>query len=278
MAGSRSTDSQRPVTHAHVRIATWNVNSLRVRMPQLLQWLEANPVDLITLQEIKLTDAEFPAAQLQEAGWQTICNGQKTYNGVALLSRVPGVDVVREIPGFDDVQRRVLAATFGRLRVIDLYVPNGQEVGSEKYQYKLRWLEALREWLLQEIEHYPQLLVLGDYNIAPDDRDVHDPKAWEGSVHVSEAERAALRSLFALGLEDLYRRFDQPPGVFSWWDYRAGAFRRNHGLRIDLQLASAALANLCTQCLIDREPRTWERPSDHAPVLAHFDSATLMSH
>jgi exodeoxyribonuclease-3 len=261
-----------------VRIATWNVNSLRVRMPQLLQWLEANPVDLIALQEIKLTDAEFPAALLQEAGWQTICNGQKTYNGVALLSRVPGVDVVREIPGFDDIQRRVLAATFGRLRVIDLYVPNGQEVGSEKYQYKLRWLEALREWLRQEIERHPQLLVLGDYNIAPDDRDVHDPKAWEGSVHVSEAERAALRSLFALGLEDLYRRFDQPPGVFSWWDYRAGAFRRNHGLRIDLQLASAALAHLCTQCLMDREPRTWERPSDHAPVLAHFDSATLMSH
>jgi len=261
-----------------VRIATWNVNSLRVRMPQLLQWLEANPVDLIALQEIKLTDAEFPAAPLQEAGWQTICNGQKTYNGVALLSRVPGADVVREIPGFDDIQRRVLAATFGRLRVIDLYVPNGQEVGSEKYQYKLRWLEALREWLRQEIERHPQLLVLGDYNIAPDDRDVHDPKAWEGSVHVSEAERAALRSLFALGLEDLYRRFDQPPGVFSWWDYRAGAFRRNHGLRIDLQLASAALANLCTQCLMDREPRTWERPSDHAPVLAHFDSATLMSH
>ena len=205
-----------------MRIATWNVNSLRVRMPQLLQWLEANPVDLIALQEIKLTDAEFPAAPLQEAGWQTICNGQKTYNGVALLSRVPGVDVVREIPGFDDIQRRVLAATFGRLRVIDLYVPNGQEVGSEKYQYKLRWLEALREWLRQEIERHPQLLVLGDYNIAPDDRDVHDPKAWEGSVHVSEAERAALRSLFALGLEDLYRRFDQPPGVFSWWDYRAG--------------------------------------------------------
>ena len=261
-----------------MRIATWNVNSLRVRMPQLLQWLEANPVDLIALQEIKLTDAEFPAALLQEAGWQTICNGQKTYNGVALLSRVPGVDVVREIPGFDDIQRRVLAATFGRLRVIDLYVPNGQEVGSEKYQYKLRWLEALREWLRQEIERHPQLLVLGDYNIAPDDRDVHDPKAWEGSVHVSEAERAALRSLFALGLEDLYRRFDQPPGVFSWWDYRAGAFRRNHGLRIDLQLASAALAHLCTQCLMDREPRTWERPSDHAPVLAHFDSATLMSH
>ena len=261
-----------------MRIATWNVNSLRVRMPQLLQWLEANPVDLIALQEIKLTDAEFPAAPLQEAGWQTICNGQKTYNGVALLSRVPGVDVVREIPGFDDIQRRVLAATFGRLRVIDLYVPNGQEVGSEKYQYKLRWLEALREWLRQEIERHPQLLVLGDYNIAPDDRDVHDPKAWEGSVHVSEAERAALRSLFALGLEDLYRRFDQPPGMFSWWDYRAGAFRRNHGLRIDLQLASAALAHLCTQCLMDREPRTWERPSDHAPVLAHFDSATLMSH
>ena len=261
-----------------MRIATWNVNSLRVRMPQLLQWLEANPVDLIALQEIKLTDAEFPAALLQEAGWQTICNGQKTYNGVALLSRVPGVDVVREIPGFDDIQRRVLAATFGRLRVIDLYVPNGQEVGSEKYQYKLRWLEALREWLRQEIERHPQLLVLGDYNIAPDDRDVHDPKAWEGSVHVSEAERAALRSLFALGLEDLYRRFDQPPGMFSWWDYRAGAFRRNHGLRIDLQLASAALAHLCTQCLMDREPRTWERPSDHAPVLAHFDSATLMSH
>ena len=260
-----------------MRLATWNVNSLRVRLPQLMDWLGRNPLDLIALQELKLTEDEFPLEELEAAGWHALINGQKTYNGVAILSRdsTPR-DVVRDIPGFEDVQRRVLAATYGDLRVIGIYVPNGQSVGSDKYLYKLRWLEALRQWLAQELESHPELIVLGDYNIAPEDRDVHDPKLWEGSVHVSEPERAALRSLLGLGLEDLFRRFEQPPASFSWWDYRAGAFRRNRGLRIDLMLASRALAERCTGASIDREPRSWERPTDHAPVLATF-APPLMS-
>ncbi len=262
-----------------MQLATWNVNSLRVRLPQLLTWLSRNPVDLIALQELKLADPEFPLAEIERAGWRALFNGQKTYNGVAILSREAAArEVVREIPGFEDLQRRVLAATYGDLRVIDVYVPNGQEVGSEKYAYKLRWLEALRGWLAEELNSYPQLIVLGDYNIAPEDRDVHDPKAWEGSVHVSEPEREALRALLALGLDDVFRRFDQPPATFSWWDYRAGAFRRNDGLRIDLVLASKSLAEQCTASSIDREPRRWERPTDHAPVLAAFDLPPLMSH
>lgn len=261
-----------------MQLATWNVNSLRVRMPHLLTWLNGKSLDLVALQELKLTDSDFPRAELEQAGWHAISSGQKTYNGVAILARAEGRDVVRDIPGFDDIQRRVLAATLGDLRVIDLYVPNGQEVGSEKYAYKLKWLAALRDWLAEELKAHRFLVVLGDYNIAPEDRDVHDPQAWEGSVHVSAAERAALQALLALGLEDVYRRFDQPPGTYSWWDYRAAAFRRNHGLRIDLVLASAPLAERCTECRIDREPRTWERPSDHAPVLATFDLPPLMSH
>ncbi|HJS21777.1 MAG TPA: exodeoxyribonuclease III [Steroidobacteraceae bacterium] len=261
-----------------MRLATWNVNSLRVRLPQLLTWLDRNPQDLIALQELKLTDDEFPLAELEAAGWHALANGQKTYNGVAILSRdLPPIDVVRDIPGFDDVQRRVLAATYGEVRVIAVYVPNGQSLGSDKYLYKLKWLEALRVWLADELRAHPQLIVLGDYNIAPEDRDVHDPQLWAGSVHVSEPERAALRALLALGLEDLFRRFEQPPASFTWWDYRAGAFRLNRGLRIDLMLASKSLAERCTGSRIDREPRTWERPTDHAPVLATFASRPLMS-
>jgi exodeoxyribonuclease-3 len=262
-----------------MRLATWNVNSLRVRMPQLLTWLDRNPLDLIALQELKLTDDEFPLAELAAAGWHALSNGQKTYNGVAILSRdATPADIVRDIPGFDDVQRRVLAATYGDLRVIAVYVPNGQSLGSDKYVYKLKWLEALRTWLERELQAHSQLIVLGDYNIAPEDRDVHDPQLWQGSVHVSEPERAALRALLALGLEDLFRRFEQPPASFSWWDYRAGAFRRNRGLRIDLMLASRSLAERCTGARIDREPRAWERPTDHAPVLATFTAPPLMSH
>jgi len=260
-----------------MQLATWNVNSLRVRMPHLLTWLSGKSLDLVALQELKVPDSDFPRAEINQAGWHAHFNGQKTYNGVAILARAEGRDVVRDIPGFEDPQRRVLAATFGDLRVIDIYVPNGQEVGAEKYVYKLKWLEALRGWLAAELKTHSHLVVLGDYNIAPEDRDVHDPQAWEGSVHVSPPEREALRSLLALGLEDVFRRFDQPAGTFSWWDYRAAAFRRNHGLRIDLVLASPALAKRCTECHVDREPRTWERPSDHAPVLATFDVPALMS-
>lgn len=261
-----------------MRIATWNVNSLRVRLPQLLNWLQANPVDIIALQELKLTDDDFPLAEIEALGWQCLANGQKTYNGVALLARSRGTDVLRDLPGMEDAQRRVLAATYGALRVINLYVPNGQTVASEKYAYKLAWLAAVRDWLEREIRQHPDLVVLGDYNIAPEDRDVHDPAAWAGSVHVSEPERAALGAILELGFKDVFRAFEQPAGLFSWWDYRMNAFRRNNGLRIDLVLASQQLASHCTACRIDREPRAWERPSDHAPVIAEFDVAPNMLH
>jgi exodeoxyribonuclease-3 len=252
-------------------ITTWNVNSLRVRLPQLLEWLAVNQPDVVALQETKLTDDAFPHAELAAAGYQCLANGQKTYNGVALLARAPLAAPQRELPGFEDPQRRVLAASVGGVRVVNLYVPNGQAVGSDKYAYKLRWLEALRGWLAAELAREPRLVVLGDFNIAPEDRDVHDPAAWAGSVHVSEPEREALRALLALGFEDVFRRFEQPAGSYSWWDYRQGAFRRNHGLRIDLVLASPALAAVCRGCSIDVAPRRVERASDHAPVSASFD-------
>jgi exodeoxyribonuclease-3 len=252
-------------------VATWNVNSLRVRLPHLKDWLASNPLDVLALQETKLDDPDFPHQEVEALGLQVAFSGQRTYNGVALLARAPLEDVVAGIPGFPDEQKRVLAATVGGVRVIDVYVPNGQAVGSDKYQYKLRWLAALRDYVAAELARHPRLVVLGDYNIAPEDRDVHDPKAWEGSVHVSEPERAALRALLAAGLEDCFRRFEQPEKSFSWWDYRTMAFRRNAGLRIDLILASAALAQKCAACHIDKAPRKLERPSDHAPVVARFD-------
>jgi exodeoxyribonuclease-3 len=254
-----------------MQIVTWNVNSLRVRLPQLLEWLAANQPDIVALQETKVPDAEFPAAPIAAAGYQVAFNGQKTYNGVAVLAREPLSESVLEIPSFDDQQRRVLAVSCGGLRVVNLYVPNGQSVGSEKYDYKLRWLAALRAWLSAELAQYPQLVALGDFNIAPEDRDVHDPAAWSGSVLVSAPERTALAELMQIGLSDVFRRFDQPPQSFSWWDYRAGSFRRNNGLRIDLILASTPLAPRCTGSRIDRLARGGERASDHAPVIAGFD-------
>lgn len=252
-------------------IASWNVNSLRVRLNHLKDWLAANPVDVIALQETKLPDADFPIDEFRSVGMHTVSSGQRTYNGVAILSKQEPVDVVSGIPGFDDEQRRVLAATVSGVRVIDVYVPNGQTVGSDKFAYKLRWLEALGRYVAAELARHPRLIVLGDYNIAPEDRDVHDPKAWEGCVHVSEPERAALRSVEGTGLVDCFRLFEQPDKSFSWWDYRMMAFRRNAGLRIDLILASAELAKKCAQSHIDKAPRRLERPSDHAPVLARFD-------
>ncbi len=254
-----------------MQIATWNVNSLRVRLPHLTDWLAANPVDVLVLQETKLPDADFPRAELEALGLHVTYCGQKTYNGVAILARQPIADPVPGIPGFEDEQKRVLAATIGGVRVIDVYVPNGQSVGSDKYEYKLRWLAALQGYLAAELQRHPRLALLGDFNIAPEDRDVHDPKAWEGSVHVSPAERAALQSLQSLGLADCFRLFEQPEKSYSWWDYRMMAFRRNAGLRIDLILASAALASKCGACHIDKTPRKLERPSDHAPVVAAFD-------
>lgn len=253
------------------KIATWNVNSLRVRLPHLNDWLLQATPDVVALQETKLEDKNFPLAEIQQAGYQVVYSGQKTYNGVALLSRMPVAEVVTDIPGLDDHQRRILVATINNIRVINLYVPNGSSVDSEKYFYKLNWLEKITDYIQQQLKQYQQVVTLGDFNIAPEDRDVHDPKAWEGSVLVSERERAALQKLLSLGLQDCFRLFNQEAGQYSWWDYRMGAFRRNNGLRIDHLLLSQPLAAKCTECTIDKLPRTWERPSDHTPVIATFD-------
>jgi exodeoxyribonuclease-3 len=255
-----------------MKIASWNVNSLNVRLPHLLQWLQSAQPDVVALQETKLEDAKFPDTALAEAGYRSVFSGQKTYNGVAILARGRAIeDVQAGIPGFVDEQKRVLAATIDGVRIVDLYVVNGQAVGSEKYAYKLRWLTALHDWLQDEIARHPKLVVLGDFNIAPDDRDVHDPKLWnDESILTSTAERAALQKLFALGLHDSYRLLNSEGGVFSWWDYRQAGFRRNLGLRIDLVLVSDALRATCTGASIDREPRTWDRASDHTPVLAEL--------
>ena len=254
-----------------MRITTWNVNSLRVRMEHLSRWLADHAVDAMALQELKLADEHFPHAEIEALGLHAICYGQKTYNGVAILSRSEATECAMGVPGDGDPQRRVIAASVGPVRLVNVYVPNGQAVGSEKYTYKLAWLERLRGYLASLLEAHEHLLVVGDFNIAPEDRDVHDPAAWEGSVHVSSPEREALAKIGSLGLVDLFRRFEQPKNSWSWWDYRMNAFRRDHGLRIDLMLASKALAARCTACTIDRTPRTWERPSDHAPVTAEFD-------
>jgi exodeoxyribonuclease-3 len=255
-----------------MRLATWNVNSLKVRLPQLLTWLEVQQPDIVCLQETKLEDSAFPLAAIQAAGYQALFSGQKTYNGVAILSRSAGGEPVMVIPAFDDPQKRVLAATFDGIRVICLYVPNGQSVDSDKYRYKLDWLTHVTAWLRDELTRYPKLIVTGDLNIAPEARDVHDPAAWEGQVLVSAPEREAFQALLALGLKDSFRLFDQPPQAFSWWDYRMNAFKRKMGLRIDHILASTALASCCGSCVIDIEPRRNERPSDHAPVLAEFST------
>lgn len=251
-----------------MKIATWNVNSLKVRLPQVLDWLAAQRPDVLCLQETKLEDKAFPLAEIEAAGYSAAFSGQKTYNGVAILSRTLPTSVERGISGFDDAQQRVIGATINDVRVICAYVPNGQSVGSDKYDYKLRWLTALTEWLRGELEKHPRLVLLGDYNIAPEDRDVHDPAVWKDQVLCSEAERAAFRSLLALGLADAFRLFEQPEKSFTWWDYRMMAFRRNRGLRIDHILLSPQLAGACQSCSIDREPRRAERPSDHAPVIA----------
>lgn len=253
-----------------MKIATWNVNSLRVRLPHLLDWLAANPVDALGIQETKLEDHAFPAEALAAAGWHAVFNGQKTYNGVAILARQPPADVERNIPGFDDEQRRVIAATVGDVRVIDVYVVNGQAVGSDKYAYKLRWLDALHAYLRLEMARYPKLVVVGDFNIAPGDEDVHDPVAWAGQVLCSDAERAAYRKLLDLGLSDCFAQRPAEGNRFTWWDYRQGGFRRNLGLRIDHVLASAPLMSSLVATQIDLVPRRLERPSDHAPVVAEF--------
>lgn len=253
-----------------MKIATWNVNSLKVRLPHVLDWLAAERPDALCLQETKTEDGGFPFAALEAAGYRAIHNGQKTYNGVAILARSEPADVARDLPGFPDEQKRVIAATVDGVRLVCAYMPNGQAVGSDKYEYKLRWLAALAEWLREELGRHPRLALLGDFNIAPEDRDVHDPAAWHGQVLCSEPERDAFRRLLDLGLADAFRLFEQPEKSFSWWDYRMMAFRRNLGLRIDHILLSPALASRCRACGIDKAPRKLERPSDHAPVVAEL--------
>ncbi len=255
-----------------MKLATWNVNSLAVRLPQLLDWLQANPVDAIVLQETKLTDDKFPHAEIEAAGYAVQWFGQKTYNGVALLSRGEATDTQRNIPGFDDPSARVIAGTVGDVRVIGGYFPNGQAPGSDKFAYKMRWLEALRLWLTDEMSRHTKLALLGDFNIAPEDRDVYDPVAWAGQIHCTDEERAHFRALVGLGLHDAFRLFEQPPKSWSWWDYRNLAFRRNQGLRIDHILVSEALKPRVTACAIDKLPRKNERPSDHAPVVVTLDN------
>jgi exodeoxyribonuclease-3 len=251
-----------------MKIATWNVNSLKVRLPHLLDWLTTEQPDAVCLQETKLVDDAFPVSEINAAGYQVVFSGQKTYNGVAILARGELAEVVKGIPGFIDEQKRVLAATLNGLRLICVYIPNGQSVDSEKYQYKLSWLDALRDWVKEELARHPRLALLGDYNIAPEDRDVHDPAVWSGQVLCSDPERDQFRALLELGLKDAFRLFEQPEMSFSWWDYRMAAFRRNLGLRIDHILLSSELAGICTGCHIDKMPRKLERPSDHTPVIA----------
>lgn len=253
-----------------MRLSAWNVNSLKIRLPQVLDWLSTNQPDVLCLQETKIEDEKFPLAEIQAAGYHAIFSGQKTYNGVAILSKLQGKETVSAIPAFDDMQKRVLAATIGNVRVFCVYAPNGQSVDSDKYHYKLEWLAAFNNWLKDELARYPQLAVLGDLNIAPEDRDVYDPQAWEGNVLVSPQERQAFCELLKLGLKDSFRLFEQPEKSFSWWDYRLNAFRRNLGLRIDHILLSSALAPCCKSSTIDTKPRQAERPSDHAPVLAEI--------
>ena len=253
-----------------MRLATWNVNSLKVRLGQLTDWLAQAKPDAICLQETKLEDGKFPSAELEASGYRASFSGQKTYNGVAIVSPHPLGEVSIGIPGFADEQKRVIAATLDDVRIVCLYAPNGQAVGSEKYDYKLRWYAALRDWLADEVARHPRLAVLGDLNVAPEDRDVHDPQAWQGQVLVSEPERAAFRALLGLGLKDGFRLFEQPEKSFSWWDYRMMGFRRNAGLRIDHILLSTELAASCSSCAIDKAPRRLERPSDHTPVTAEL--------
>jgi exodeoxyribonuclease-3 len=240
-----------------MKIATWNVNSLNVRLPHVLEWLASAEPDVLVLQEIKQLSEAFPADAFAEAGYQAVANGQKTYNGVAIVSRSPP-------------QRRILASTIDGVRIVNLYVPNGQSVGSEKYEYKLGWLAALKGFLKDQLKTHDKLVVLGDFNIAPEDRDVYDAEKWGDDILCSPLERQALGELLQLGLTDVYRNFEQPEKAFSWWDYRRAGFQRNAGLRIDLILANDAMTAACQASYIDREPRTWERPSDHTPVIAEF--------
>ena len=253
-----------------MKLATWNVNSLTVRLPQVLDWLSANPVDVLVLQELKMTDDKFPTEAFTQAGYDSHGFGQKTYNGVAILSRTPAANVVRNIPGFSDDMARVISADVGDLRVIGAYFPNGQEPGSDKFEYKMSWLKGLRDWVRAELLAHPKLVLMGDYNITFDDDDVWDPEGLRDTIHCTDEERYHLNALIALGLHDAYRLFPQEAKSYSWWDYRDAGFRRNRGMRIDHILVSNALKPLVKACVIDKTPRKNERPSDHAPVVVEL--------
>jgi exodeoxyribonuclease-3 len=257
-----------------VKIATWNVNSLKVRLPQLLDWLAQSPVDVVCLQETKLTDDKFPVAALAQAGYACAFAGQPTYNGVAILTRTETVgapqDVAAGNPLYADEQKRLISARVAGVRVVCGYSPNGQAVDSDKYRYKLAWIDALLRWLQPQVSEGAPLALLGDFNIAPEERDVYDPAAWAGQVLFSDPERERFRALQSLGLADAFRLFEQPPKSYTWWDYRQMAFRRNMGLRIDHILVNEALRPRITACRIDREMRKREQPSDHAPVVAEI--------
>ncbi|MGC1182471.1 exodeoxyribonuclease III [Legionella sp.] len=248
------------------KLASWNVNSLKIRLEQVLEWMDSSQMDVVALQETKLLDENFPATIFMEKGYHVVYSGQKTYNGVAIISRHPISDVITDITDLDDPQRRILVVTVAGIRLINLYVPNGSELTSDKYQYKLIWLQKVSTFIQQQMSIYPKVAVVGDFNIAPEDRDVYDPVEWQGSVLVSLPEREAFANLLQLGLYDSFRNFEQVEQSFSWWDYRAASFRRNRGLRIDHVLLSKELNVLCKQSSIDVNPRRAERPSDHAPV------------
>lgn len=253
------------------KLASWNVNSLKVRLNQVLEWLDSSDIDVLAVQETKLTDDNFPKEAFLDKGYHLVFSGQKTYNGVAIISRYPISDVITDIPGFDDPQRRILAVSVAGIRLVNLYVPNGSDLESDKYVYKLDWLKKVTQFLEQQLALYPKMAVVGDFNIAPEDRDVHSPLEWEGCVLVSPKEREAFSKLTSLGFHDSFRNFEQEENVFSWWDYRAAGFRRNRGLRIDHILLSEALNSVCRQSTIDKEPRKVERPSDHAPVWVELE-------
>lgn len=279
-------------TNSSIRLAAWNVNSIKVRLPHVIAWLESqekaqSPIDALCLQELKLTDDKYPHHELEQAGYLSLTNGQKTYNGVAILVRKASLSAMstdpqttflkasKNIPNFTDEQQRIVAATISfketqAIRIISAYVPNGQDPASDKFQYKMDWLQALQVWLRDELKANTRLALLGDFNIAPEDQDVHDPKAWEGQNLVSPQEREQFQKLLALGLHDSFRQFEQAPKSYSWWDYRMMAFRRNAGLRIDHVLLSNALREKCMASTIDKTPRGWEQPSDHAPVIVEI--------
>jgi exodeoxyribonuclease-3 len=253
------------------KIVSWNVNSLRVRLPHVLEWMQKNQPDIVAIQETKLPDDLFPIEEIRALGYECEFSGQRTYNGMAILSRSAGTDKIIDLPNWIDPQRRVLGLVYQDIRIMNLYVPNGESISSEKYQYKLNWLKQLTHFLQEEQQRHPNMILLGDFNIAPEDRDVHDPVAWQGRVLCSDKERTALQEIVTLGFQDCFRLFEQSEKSFSWWDYRLNAFKRNMGLRIDHILASPSLIKHCKRCYIDKDPRALERPSDHAPVVAEFD-------